>query len=134
MAFAHLEQAWVKNSFENTISPLRIIVHKNYSGTLDSLEPLFIHFIENDLHLQWSKQNLLSLSRWLLHLSGNQEFNEVLKNYRDDLQNIADCSFLKSFEMRILESSKGRIFNKLPSIFKNMLINHLIIKLSSNRT
>ena len=134
LAFAHLQQAWIKSGFENTIDPLRTIVNEHYLGSTDSLEPIFIHFIENKLHIQWSKDNLIKLSDWLLHLRINEEFDGIVKSNRDVLQNLVNCRFIKSPEMRILKSSKGRLLNMLPIFVKKTLINHLIIQLSHDHT
>ena len=133
-AFVHLQQAWIKHAFENTIDPLRAVVNKHYSSSTNSLEPLFIHFIENKLHIQWTKNNLLSLSDWLLHLKISEEFSEILDLYRTDLQNLVDCSFLDSVEMRTLKSTKMQVFNQLPLFFKKFLVQRLILRLSRNHT
>ena len=129
-----MQQAWIKHAFENTIIPLRVVVNKHYSSSTNSLEPLFIHFIENKLHIQWTKNNLLSLSDWLLHLKISEEFSEILDLYRTDLQNLVDRSFLDSVEMRILKSTKIRLFNQLPLFLKKFLVQRLILRLSRNHT
>ncbi len=134
LAFSHLEQLWIKNSFENTINPLRPIVKRHYSGSKDLLDPLYVHFIENKLHIQWSKQNLLSLSSWLLHLTKNPEVADIFKQHRNALQNLVDCTFFASFEMRILGSSKSWVLNMLPTFLKNILVRHLIARFFCNHT
>ncbi len=134
MAFAHLYQAWVKHGFENTINPIRLIVSKQGVNSKQSLEPLFAHYLEGKLHLQWSKQNVLRLSGWLLHLELSSESYRELRQHREALQSLVDCRFLRSPWMRFLGSSNSAILNRLPVYLKNLLVNHLMMRLLYNST
>ena len=118
---------------------LRIELPRKNSKT-DSFYGLKVETSRNSYALTSSERICLVLLfvclffDWLLHLRINEEFDGIVKSNRDLLQNLVNCRFIKSPEMRILKSSKGRLLNMLPIFVKKTLINHLIIQLSHDHT
>ncbi len=134
LAYLHLYQAWIRDSFESVINPVRLLVMKYHVPSEYLSDPLFRHYVEGRLHMQWSKQNLLRLSGWLLNVKIGPELDKELRPYRDRLKKVKSCNFLKSPGMRFLESSRGRLLNRLPVHLKSFFVNKLNQQLLSNST